>query len=443
MNTSTSTFKIALISIFAVCIVVGMIIFAMQKAGSAAQHATVTVWGTISPDTFETALKASSLSGSKLISVNYVQKNTSTFDADFVQALADGAGPDVVILRDDLVYKEKNRLLTIPYASYSERGFKDTFIQEGEMYLTPTGPIALPFMIDPLVMYWNRDLFSNNLLAQPPKYWEEFSDTTSSTGLISTITHRDSNANITQSALALGGWDNITNAKEILTMLLLQAGSPITQRNSQGSVVSALSANPDSMPLPPSTAAVNFYTQFANPTSPTYTWNASLPTSINFFLSGNLATYIGFASEIFSIREKNPNLNFDVTYVPQMKPAGTQTPKQAVFAHMYSLSIVKQSQNITPAFSVLGALTESASLTALSAATSLPPVRRDLVSVRPSNPYLVVFYNSALLSRGWIDPDGPATAKILRSMVQSIDSGSLRTSEAITAANDSLNLLFK
>jgi ABC-type glycerol-3-phosphate transport system substrate-binding protein len=438
-----STFKIVLISVFSVCIVIGLIVFAMQKSASSANHVTLTVWGTISTDAFNADYGASSIKANKEITVNYVQKNTSTFDTDFVQALADGVGPDMVILRDDLVYQERNRLFTVPYSSLSLNSFDSIFIQEAQTYLTPQGIVALPLMVDPMVMYWNRDLFSSNFVAQPPKYWDQFSDTSGTPGLISTITHRDTNANVTQSALALGEWDNVDNAKEILATLMLQAGTPISGRDQQGAEISALNSNPNNAPIQPSDAAVSFYTQFANPTSPTYTWNASLPDSLNFFLSGNLATYFGFASELFSIQQKNPNLNFDVTYMPQIRPAGTDTAKQSVFAHMYGISIVKQSRNIPTAFTAMTALVEPAAITALDGVTSLPPVRTDLLAAKPTNPYQVVFYNSALISAGWVDPNGTGSSQIFRTMIQSIDNGSARVSDALGTADQSLNLLFQ
>ncbi len=445
-----STFQIVLTTVFAACIVVGLIIFASQKSSSSAQHVNITVWGTISQDTFQAAYNASTLKGDKTISVNYVQKSASTFDANFIQALADGVGPDMVILRDDLVYKERNRLFTVPYASLSERTFKDTFIQEAEMYLTPQGIVAMPLIVDPLVMYWNRDLFSSNLIPQSPKYWDEFSDSTSATGqsgsrtgLISVITHRDTNANITQSALALGQWDNINNAKEILVTLMMQAGSPMSTRDSQGLVTSALNDNTDNMPIQPSDAAVNFYTQFANPTSPTYTWNASLPSSLNSFLSGSLAVYFGFASEISGIQQKNPNLNFDVTYMPQIRPVGTQTAKQSVFAHIYGVSIVKQSKNIAADYSAMTAFAAPAVITAIDSVTNLPPVRTDLLNAKPTDPYQVIFYNSAIISQGWIDPDGVGSSNIFRTMIQSIDNGNAHSTDALTRADQSLDLLYQ
>ncbi len=432
-----SNFKTILTAVFAVCIVVGLGVFALSKANSGASVAHVTVWGTVSDAVFQEALRASSIAKSKTLILSYFQKDPTTFDASFVNALAEGTGPDIVLLREDSIYKNKSKLFTIPYANISQRTFKDTFIEGGEIFLYPDGVVALPFMIDPLVMYWNRDLFTNNLIAEPPKFWDQFYVTGTTTSLIDAITRRDASANITQSALAFGEWDNVTNAKEIVSLLLLQAGTPIIAQTSNG-LTSVLVAQFD-YPITPGSAALNFYTQFSNPTAQTYTWNRALPLSLNFFLSGNLATYVGFASELLSIQQKNPNLNFDVTYVPQIR----KTPKKIDFAHMYALSIVKQSKSISSAFLAINALTESSAVDAVGKITNLPPVRRNLLSNLPSDAFRAVFYNSAILSHAWIDPNPSATTNIFRDMINGITSGRMRISESLSVANDSLGALLR
>jgi ABC-type glycerol-3-phosphate transport system substrate-binding protein len=426
-----SKFQIILTGIFCFCIVVGIGLFALSKATSSAQVSNVLVWGTVSRDAFDAAFKNSSLQNNKTVKVAYVEKKVATFDSEFVNALADGIGPDLVILREDYIYKNRSKLFTIPYANYSARAFKDTFIEEGEMFLAPSGVVALPFIVDPLVMYWNRDLFSNALVSEPPKYWDEVYS------LVPKLTKKDSNSNVLQSVVALGEWRNILNAKEIVANLLLQAGTPITTRNAD-TVVSVLNEQ-FNYPTVPSESAINFYTQFSNPTSPAYSWNRSLPNSFNMFLSGNLATYLGFASEIFSIQEKNANLNFDVTYVPQIRDSA----KKTVFGHMYALAIVKQSKQIGGAFITMNGLTEATALTALEQITNLPPVRRDLLAHKPTDAFRTVFYNSALLAHSWIDPDAAQSSATFRDMIESITSGKSRISEALSRAGDELTKQLK
>ncbi len=420
-------FKFILTAVFAICIVVGIGLFAISKGKDVTSvQADLVVWGTIPENVFNRAFQASSIVNDKNIRINYSKKDASSFDADFIEALADGVGPDIVVLREDSMYKERNKIFTIPYKNITERDFKDKFIEEGELFLTPEGILALPFIVDPMVMYWNRDLFSSNLIAQPPKYWDEVYD------IVNKITRRDSNANILQSALALGEWRNITNAKEILLTLLFQSGTPVTTR-SGGLVNSALNAQ-FGEPVIPSHTAVNFYTQFSNPTSASYSWNRSLPSSQNFFLAGNLAMYFGFASELFPIQQKNSNLNFDVTYIPQVR----NSPKKTVFGHMYGLSIVKQSKQIGAAFIAVTALTEAGAIKAMETETSLPPVRRDLLADKPTDAYRSVFYNSALYSHSWIDPDSNVSQNIFRDMIESITSGRTKMTEALNRANEEI-----
>lgn len=426
-----SNFKIAVTAIFSVSIVVGIAMFALSKVSSGGATSNLVVWGTVPADVFDAAYKNSSLSKNKLIKINYVKKEASSFDNEFVEALAESRGPDLVLLRDDFMYKHRNKLLVIPYQNYSQRNFKDQFIQAGEIFLSPDGVVGLPFLVDPLVMYWNRDLFSNSAIATPPQYWDEIP------GLIEKMTKRDKTANILQSSIALGEWRNIVNAKEILATLLIQAGTPITTRGEQG--LESVLNNMFSLPVAPSTSAVNFYTQFSNPTAQTYTWNRSLPSSLNMFLSGNLGMYIGFSSEIFSIQQKNSNLNFDVTYVPQIR----NTTKKVVFGHLYALAIVKQSSQVGGAFVAMTGLTEPSSIRAMEEITNLPPVRRDLLSSKPADAFRVVFYNSALQAGSWIDPNSALSSNTFRDMIESITSGRNRTSEALQRANDELNLMLK
>lgn len=426
-----SKFKIIVTAIFAICIVLGIGFFAMSKGKSASQSASITVWGTIPSEVFDAAYNNSSLKKNKQLTVTYVKKDKSDFDSAFVEALADGVGPDVVILREDSVYKNRNKLFVIPYNSYSERTFKDTFIEEGEMFLGQSGITAIPFIVDPMVMYWNRDMFSNNQIVSPPKYWDQIYD------LINKLTKKDSSANVTQSALSFGEWSNVSNAKELISMLMIQAGTPISKRT--GDTFGTVMNSSFNYSIPPSQSAMNFYTQFANPTAQYYSWNRSLPTSLNYFISGNLAIYFGFASEIYSIQQKNPNLNFDVAMIPQVRDG----EKNSVFGHLYTLALVKQSKNISAGFSVISGLTEASAIKATEGVNNLPPVRRDLLSGKPTDAFKSVFYNSALISKSWVDPNPDETSKIFRNMIESITSGKMRVNSALSDANNQLDILFR
>jgi hypothetical protein len=249
------------------------------------------------------------------------------------------------------------------------------------------------------------------------------------------ISVKNSSSDISQATVSFGEWDNVTNAKEILSLLFLQAGTPIVSYDTTQNKYASVLDGQFGQTVAPAESALNFYTQFSNPTSAYYSWNRALPSSLNFFLSGQLALYVGEASELFSIQQKNPNLNFDVTNIPQVR-GGTN---KIDFAHIYAAAIVKQSKSAPGAFSLITSLTEGPAETALEAQTNLPPARNDLLSQTPTNPYQVVFYDSAIIARTFVDPDPTLTTSIFRDMINSITSGQSQISDSISSASASLN----
>lgn len=428
-----SKFQLILTGVFVLLIVLGVLVFALKRGGSNGQNlGPVLVWGTMDSEQFDNFLKNSKISDDKTVAVTYVQKNKATFDTDFIEGLASQNGPDLFLLQQDSIVKHQDKVLTIPFSSYPERTFKEGFVQEGELFLTSKGSLALPFMIDPMVTYWNRDIFSNAGLSVPPKNWSELYD------LAAKLTKKDTGLNISQTALALGEYANIANAQEIISLLTMQAGNPIVVRRTDDTLMSIFGERLE-FPVAPANRAVSFYTDFSNPLKPYYSWNRSLPNSKNYFLSGDLAIYFGFASEAAELRQKNPNLNFDIAPILQSK----DSPNVITFGKMTGLAVPKTSKNVAGAFKVAYLMTATNAIAELSKVTGLPPVRRDLLAVKPSVAFMSVFYDGAIQSRGWLSPEASKVSPIFREMIESITSGREMPSEAITKTNSQLNASLK
>lgn len=428
-----SKFQWIVIGIFLFFIIGGVMVFAFRKGGSSAQNlGTVVVWGTLEAGPFDDFLKASKISEDKTVVVTYVHKNRETFDSEFIEALASQTGPDVFFLSQDSVVKHEDKVIAIPFTSYPERTFKEGFIEEGELFLTSKGALAIPFMVDPMVTYWNRDIFSSAGISVPPKNWSEMYS------LAERLSKRDTNLNITQSTIALGEYNNVSNSGDIISLLAMQAGNPITVRQPDDQIRSVFGEQ-FNFPVSPANRALTFYTDFSNPLKPFYSWNRSLPSSKNYFLSGDLAIYLGFASEARELRLKNPNLNFDVAPMLQSKDA----PRVITFGRMTGLAIPKSSKNVAGASKVISLMTAPNSINELTKVTGLPPVRRDLLAMKPSGGSLSVFYDAAIQSRGWLSPEASKINPVFREMIESITSGRSMPTEAITKANSQLNELFR
>ncbi len=298
-----SKFQLITLALFVLFLIGGVTAFALYKGSSVDETIpAVTVWGTFPKETFDLYVSKINTTLAQPLSVTYVQKTVSNFSQDFVAALARGTGPDGILIPVDMLLPHYDKLALIPYTALPQRTFMDSYIDEAQIYLNANGILALPFTVDPLMMYWNRDTFNSAGIATYPRYWDEF------TALNQRLTTKDQNGNIRKSAIALGDFTNLTNAREILGTLMMQVGNPITVVNSDGIAESALKVNASADPTP----ALQFFTKFIDPTNADYSWNRGLPTSKAAFLSSALATYFGFASELGDVRTKNPNLNFDV-----------------------------------------------------------------------------------------------------------------------------------
>lgn len=426
-----SKFQLVLLIVFGVFIVAAVMLFSFYKGSRNNPSVNLVVWGTIPTYQWNSFIQASPLGNSQTVNLTYVEKASNAIESDFVNALASGSGPDIIILTQDQFIKDKNKLSPIPYSSVSESTFKSTFIEEGELFLQPDGIYGLPLVVDPMVLYSNRDILSTAGIAEPISHWDEIYDQAAK------INSKDGAGNITKTVMALGESSNIPDSKDLLSMLMMQAGTPISGVVN-GRLQSELSNSFD-LPTLPATAALDFYTQFSNPTKAFYSWNRSLPSADANFAAGNAAYYAGFASELTKLRAKNPTLNLAVSKVPQSRVSG----KAITYGKLYALAFPKVSRNLSSAMSAAFQMVGSADVQNLSNTLSLPPARRDLLTNKPTDDVFAVFYSSALISRGWLDPDTAATASLWKNMIEGVTSGRSRTDEAVTGANGQLQALMK
>jgi ABC-type glycerol-3-phosphate transport system substrate-binding protein len=429
-----SKFQIILTSIFVLFIIIGVVLFATYKGGNnQVSLPKIVVWGTFPESLFSKYVSEINISRPEPLDVEYVQISESNFDKAFIEALARGLGPDAILVSQDLIHKHEDKVVPIPYSVLSQRDFQNTFVEQAELYLKPDGVMALPFMLDPLVMYWNRDTFTNAGVAVFPYFWDEFS------AIGQKINQKDVNSNIRRSVLAFGEFNNISHAREIFGALMLQAGNPVTYRESDGMSIASALGDRGFVGTTSSLPALNFFTKFSDPRNPDYSWNRSLPNSKSFFLSGNLATYVGYASELVDIRQKNPNLDFDVAPLPQARGG----KNRATFGSMYGFSIVRSTADANSSYAVLSALLTPASLTKMIELSYLPPVRRDMIASGSSDPYLSIFYDSALISKGWLDTNKAESDRIFQGIVENVTSGRKTPVEALRDGSDEFDISLK
>jgi ABC-type glycerol-3-phosphate transport system substrate-binding protein len=430
-------FQTVVIGIFIVLAVAGVIFFSVFKPAEKAQDyvGDIVVWGTLERQYMqELRTKTEEMLPDKYVgSLTFVSKNEDSFHEELLEALASGNGPDLFLLEHKDLLKQSNKIWKIPYDNFPARIFKDTYLEGAEIFIDTTGVYALPLMIDPLVMYWNRDILTNARITGIPKYWIDFLT------ISPKLTKRDRSSDISQATVAFGEYSNITNAQEIISALVLQADDPIVIRDSTDNPSVVFGALPVQNQEQPAVSAIDYYTQFADPIKSVYSWNRSLPESRQHFIAGDLAFYFGFASEISELRELNPNLNFDVAVMPQI--LDDRTP--ATFGNITGVAILKSTDNIAGSLRVAKLISSDDIFSAIHDLMGLPPVSRKLISQVPSDAISPIYYESALISRGWLEPDSEKVDTIFKNMIESKTSGRQSTRRAVAEAKEDITNLLR
>lgn len=415
-------------AIFVLFALGAVVVFATYQSLKGNAVGQVVIWGSVAEEKMQPAIDAIDDHKNTFDGVSYQYVPEDELLPKLVAAIAAGKGPDIVVFPEAYLLSEGDKLITIPYSSYSRRNFQDTFIEAGEAFLEADGSKGIPFSVDPLVMYWNRSLFSHAGIAQPPKYWDEVSS------IAPQLSASDNKGTLTRSAIAFGTWGNVDHAKAILVTLLNQLGNKVVVKTDKG--YQSVLVDTTSGAISSSDSALRYYTDFADPVKPLYSWNISQPGSRSAFIAGTLAMYIGRASELFDIRAQNPNLNFDVAAMPSIRGGGS-----AVEGDVSALSIPRGSKNPQGALQVIFALTALPAQTALEGSTHTPSVRRDAITAAADDPYFAVFKNSALASFSFFDPNPAGTDGLFKRMVEDISSGNAKVTDAMARAGSELGAL--
>lgn len=393
------------------------------------------VWGSIPEATFNTALNNTDVLKGGKVEIKYVAVPSVSFETKLVSALARGEGPDVIILPHTLVYQHADKITPIPYKAVSAREYQDTFVSEGTLFQTSGGILALPLYVDPVVMYVNNDSLTSAGYAKIPTLWSQFVDASSGRSVVQALTTTNAQGVIEKSAIALGDFSNVDHAKDILSLLFLQAGSSIVGVREGAGYMSDLGSDSDQS-VSPAVSALNFFTQFASRGKTSYAWSGTLPKSKNAFSSGMLAVYLGLASELPELREKNPHLNFDMALVPQ-RGAG----KSLTYGNLYGAAILRRTTNPTLALVAVQILTAKEFSTEIASVLSVASARRDVLATNSADALRAVIDQSALISRGWLDPNPRETETIFGTMVQSTVVGNTESSSAVSRAHQELSTL--
>ena len=433
------------------------------KGSSSNYEAILDIWGVFdNSNAYSEIFTAYSSMNDHVAPLNYQKHTLESYKDDLLSALAAGNGPDIFMIHNSWLPDFQDKVVPVPNNMITEAEFYNNFVDVAATDMIIDGQIyGVPLSVDSLGLYYNKDIFNAAGITRAPRTWEEFDD------VVEKLTRIDEFGNIDQSAVSMGTAFNVNRSSDLLTLLMIQNGAEISNKDSGDITFGEPVQGNDILP---SGAALEYYTDFASATSPLYTWNKDQGYSIDEFFQGQTAMTINYSYHYDTIKAKNAKLNFATADLPQMTI--DTTGNQANYANYWFFVVAKNKQptqsNESNAVEVTNDMRVHESWQLLKAMsfpsesgvtlvnyingeafvgmpgfdltenylekTGKPAARRDLIDTQIDDVQLGAFARGNLIARSWWRHDADAVDALFADMIDSVNTGELSVFEAINQA---------
>ncbi|MCX6781391.1 MAG: extracellular solute-binding protein [Candidatus Magasanikbacteria bacterium] len=410
---------------------------------SALQPITLQYWGVFT-DTDDMAILVNDFQKNHPnITIQYRKFRPDEYEQKLLQAFADDRAPDLFSIQNSWLPKYKSKLTPMPAkltypvlvttgsgyqqkttaelqskAGLTLKDMRTQFVQTVEAdtmdFATATSTqksiFALPFYVDTLALYYNKDILAQNGIVKPAADWNELR--VQAEKLSKRIANTDT---ITQSAVAIGTGVHVHRASDILISLMSQNGAQISGNNGVLTINGPGNVKIAKGDELPAARALRFYLDFSNPNTKAYSWTPDFGDSLDAFTHGRVAYYFGYSYDMPSIRAQNPRLNFDVTAMPQFE-------KPSNIANYWMEGVTTKSKNKDAAWLfILETATNKDSLAKYLRSTHRVAALNDLIQTELDDIDLGVFAKQNLTARSWYHgTDSGAADKIISDLIDQV-----------------------
>ena len=366
---------------------------------------------------------------------NVVIKYTEVSEDKYLEKLQNsftygGQTYDIVMIKNDMLIDLKEYIEPFEITEeevktvYFDTVHRD-FYREGMLY-------AKPIYIDTLALYYNRNILNKKGVFNVPTTWEELVE------LVSKIKEADEFGEIKLSGINMGSAYNVRHSVDILSLLMMQYGTMVHDGNN------ALFANSvvyNNREIIPGEKALEFYTQFSNAgiANKYYTWNAGMDKDIDLFASGKLAFYIGTGMDRGAINEKNPNLDYGISFMPQFE----NSPYEANLSSYYGFAVNKFSDKVGVAKKVVDYFSQPEVSAVFIEAYKLAPAVRSLSTLCSNQYYQNVFCSQAINSFNWSKPVYSSSRQVFKDMIDNVSIKGSDSKDMVLAGQEYINNIKK
>lgn len=314
------------------------------------------------------------------VTVEYSQQPFSTYESRIYTRLQEATtssqpAPDVFRIHNTWLPKFMKYLSPLPSSIMSAQEYKEKFYpttvddftgKDGKIY-------AIPWEIDGLSVFYNKDMFAEANISEVPDDWDTFFE------VAQKLTKRDSSGKITQAGVAFGTSRNIQHSAEIISFLLLQNNISIIDDTKTKVTLNTTRAQD----------VIRTYTNFAS--GQNSTWSSKSDNDLQLFQQGKLAMMLAPSWRVFDIINMNSKINFDTAPLPQLKANN----EEIYYATYWGDTVSSRATNPTLAWKFVKFLSEKEQQLKLHSASS---------KIRAfGEPYSLVELNGDMKGKQYVD----------------------------------------
>jgi multiple sugar transport system substrate-binding protein len=242
------------------------------------------------------------------VNILYSQQSFTNYESKLYTRLQQASSssepaPDIFRIHNTWLPKYYSYLEPLPVNVMTREEYASTFYPTAlSDFTAKNGSIyAIPWEIDGLVVFYNKQLLADKGYQEPPKDWDSFVEAAQK------LTVKNSAQQITQSGLAMGTSKNINHSAEILSFLFMAEGIDMIDETNTKVNLNNTKAE----------GVLDNYVSFAN--GETATWSSTLRNDLEMFYSGKLAMMIAPSWRTFDIIKAAPTIEFDTAPLPQLE----------------------------------------------------------------------------------------------------------------------------
>lgn len=356
-----------------------------------------------------------------------------------IKLIADGTGPDIFMIHNDWLPYHINQLTPMPAGLMNVKDFKDIFpkvVQDN--FLANNQIYGLPYSIDNLMLFYNTDIFSEHRIRKAPKTLQEL------VNLVPILTEKDNRGNIIRSAITLGETsESIPRGSDIIAALMMQYGGEMTSPDNSKATFDLPVANTNP-PVLAGKEALSFYVQFADPTSPLYTYTGAkdsneirlFPSDVQAFMEGKAAMMLGYGYQIPNIRKFNPSLKFETAPIPQNN---IQDP--VTVANYWGEVVSKNSEHPNEAWDFINYMIKRSRQNSLFRLTGRIPARKDSLEINTGRKYYGSVAKQVEYSQSWYRHNSSDVEKIFDQMINNVLHDKISSRVAVETGVRDINAL--